>query len=198
MPTLTHPALPPFLKSPTSSFLLRVNRDRRLARCQRFTRLCVDIAELRVTVGMVAAFPRLAIGLQAVAEFAQQAGHRIVPDPVAQAPRGSSQVALALAGPQQWRLWITACRRLYQLAQIIEQRGIAGREFLPPAASSTNPTRRDFRRRAPQFSQTSPIVLRAIPVMRDSADTPPHPADRASAAANRRRPRSSRTGSSAA
>ena len=136
----THPSrVAAILEVADKLLLLRVNRDRRLARCQRFTRLCVDIAELRVTVGMVAAFPRLAIGLQAVAEFAQQAGHRIVPDPVAQAPRGSSQVALALAGPQQWRLWITACRRLYQLAQIIEQRGIAGREFLPPAAKLDEP-----------------------------------------------------------
>ena len=136
----THPSrVAAILEVADKLLLLRVNRDRRLARCQRFTRLCVDIAELRVTVGMVAAFPRLAIGLQAVAEFAQHAGHRIVPDPVAQAPRGSSQVALALAGPQQWRLWITACRRLYQLAQIIEQRGIAGREFLPPAAKLDEP-----------------------------------------------------------
>src|SRR6476660_4960773 len=50
--------------------LLRVNRDHRLTRRQRITRLGIDIAELRVTVGMVAAFPGLAIGLQAVAEFA--------------------------------------------------------------------------------------------------------------------------------
>jgi hypothetical protein len=66
------------------------------------------MAEWRVAVGVVAAFPGLAIGLQAVAEFAQQAGHRIVANPVTQAPQGRSQVAQALARPQQWRLWITA------------------------------------------------------------------------------------------
>jgi hypothetical protein len=161
-----------------------------LTRHQRITRLCVDMAEWRVAVGVVAAFPGLAIGLQAVAEFAQQAGHRIVANPV----NPDSARPQPLAGPQQWRLWITARGWFCQFAQIIKQRGIAGREFLPPAARPANSTRRDIRRRAPQFRQTSP----AIPVMRDSADTPPHPADRASAAANRRQPRSSRTGSSAA
>jgi hypothetical protein len=114
-----------------------------------------------------------------------------------QVPQGRRQVAQALARPQQRRLWVTARGRLYQLAQIIKQRDVPGREFLPTAASSTNPTRR--RHPSPRNSaRPRPIVLRAIPVMRDSADTPPHPADRASAAANRRRPRSSRTGSSAA
>jgi hypothetical protein len=53
-------------------------------------------------------------------------------------------------------LWVTARGRLYQFAQIIKQCDIPGREFLPPAASPTNPTRRDIRRRAPQFRQTSP------------------------------------------
>jgi hypothetical protein len=40
---------------------------------------------LRVTVGMVAAFAGLAIGLQAVAAFAQQFSHRIMASPVTQA-----------------------------------------------------------------------------------------------------------------
>ena len=61
----------------------------------------------------------------------------------------------AFARPQQRRLWITERGRLYQFAQIIKQRDISGRPARP-----------------------RPIVLRAIPVMRDSADTPPHPADR--------------------
>jgi hypothetical protein len=39
--------------------------------------------------------------------------------------------------------------------QIIQQRGIAGGEFLPPARPA-DPTRRDIRRHAPQFGQTSP------------------------------------------
>ena len=43
-----------------------------------------------------------------------------------------------------------------------------------------------------------PIVLRAMPVIRETATTPPRPAASASAAANRRRPRSSSAGSSAA
>jgi hypothetical protein len=59
-----------------------------------------------------------------------------VANPVTQVPQGRSQVAQALARPQQRRLWVTARGRLYQFAQIIKQRGIPGREFLPPAASS--------------------------------------------------------------
>jgi hypothetical protein len=41
------------------------------------------------------------------------------------------------------------------------------------------------------------LALRAIPVARDAAETPPQPAARASAAANKRRWRSSRNGRSA-
>ena len=84
-------------------------------------------------------------------------------NPVTQALQGRSQVAQALARPQQWRLWITARGWLYQFAQIIEQRGIAGSEFLPPTAGSTNPTCRDIRRRAPQFGQTSPDRAACLP-----------------------------------
>ena len=57
------------------------------------------------------------------------------------------------------------------------------------------PARRDrIASRPLKFVQATPMVLRARPVMRDTAETPPRPAVRASAAANRRRPRSSRTG----
>jgi hypothetical protein len=64
--------------------------------------------------------------------------------------------------------------------QIIQQRGIAGGEFLPPAATPANPITATSVATLRNSARPRPIVLRAIPVMRDSADTPPHPADRAS------------------
>jgi hypothetical protein len=81
-----------------------------------------------------------------------------VANPVTQVPQGRRQVAQASCSSTAAALRVTARGRLYQLAQIIKQRDIPGREFLPPAARSTNPTRR-----APQSRQTDrPIVLRAI------------------------------------
>ena len=68
---------PPFLKSPTSSFFLVSTEIDRLAvgRKRRFT--CrVDVLELGIAVGMLGPFARLAVGLQAVAELAQQAADR--------------------------------------------------------------------------------------------------------------------------
>jgi len=53
--------------------LLRIDRDDRLARCQERLGLGVDIAKLRVAIDVVAAFPGLAVGLQAIAHAAQQA-----------------------------------------------------------------------------------------------------------------------------
>ena len=68
--------------------------------------------------------------------------------------------------------------------------------FRPPPGRRTRP---EIASPAARSSSSRPrrIVLLARPVMRDTAETPPRPAMRASAAANLRRPRSSRTGSSA-
>ena len=61
------------------------------------------------------------------------------------------------------------------------QRGIRRRRWTSPAASGGR-----FKSFSPR-----PIVLRAIPVTLDTAASPPRPIARTSAAANRRRPRSS-------
>ena len=68
--------------------------------------------------------------------------------------------------------------------------------FRPPPGRRTRP---EIVLPAARSSSSRPrrMVLLARPVMRDTAETPPRPAMRASAAANRRRTRSSRTGSGA-
>ena len=94
-------------------------------------------------------------------------------NPVTQVPQGRRQVAQASCSSTAAALWVTARGRLYQLAQIIKQRDIPGREFLPPAARSTNPTRRDIRRRAPQSRQTSPDRAAGHQVMRERRNAAP-------------------------
>jgi len=84
--------------------LLGVDRDRRLARCQRRRHLLIDVAELRIVIGVVATLAGLAVGLQAVAKPAQQIAHRVVSDPVPQRLQSRRQIAQALGRPQQWRL----------------------------------------------------------------------------------------------
>ena len=74
------------------------------------------------------------------------------------------------------------------------QPGVSIAGLLPPPArrtcwpSRTAPARKSARPR--------PMVLRAIPLARDTPATPPRPAARASLAANRRRSRSSKNGES--
>jgi hypothetical protein len=57
------------------------------------------------------AFQGLAVGLQAVTQPAQQGGHRVVADLVAQGPQFRGQMAQALGGPQQRRLRVAPGER---------------------------------------------------------------------------------------
>jgi hypothetical protein len=83
---------------------------------------------------------------------------------------------------------------LDQRLEIREQCRILGDRSLAPSSRSPNSLGRLVLR---QFLQARPIVLGATPVAIATAVIPPYPAANASAAATRRRPRSSRKGATA-
>jgi hypothetical protein len=101
------------------------------------------------------------------------------------------QPSHALAGPPQRRFRIPACRWFDQRLEIREQgRVLANRRLAPRPGRRI---RSDGSSCANSF-RPRPIVLGAMPVAIATAAMPPYPAANASAAATRRRPRSSRKG----
>src|SRR5207244_1121613 len=83
----------------------------------------------------------LAVGLQTITRLTEQVGDQGAADRVTLRLQRLRQVAHALAGPPQWRLRITARRRLDQGLEIGEQPRILGDRSLAPSARSANPLR---------------------------------------------------------
>src|SRR5215213_3351555 len=102
-------------------FLLRVDRDRRLAGGLPGLHPHVDVFELGVAVGVARALAGLAVGLQAEAEPAQQSADQLLAGGETALGQRASEVALAFADPQQGGLGIAADGRLHQLAQSLQQ-----------------------------------------------------------------------------
>jgi len=138
---------------------LGIDRDRGFARFEGRRHLGVDVIELRVAVGCLAALAGLAVALQAVVERSQQIGDDVVADTMAHCPQRLGQIAQAAAGPQQRRLRIAARCRFDQTPQIGQQRGVGLGQLLAPAARAAHaPRRRDAGRVVKQFGQ-APIDL---------------------------------------
>src|SRR5205807_3205416 len=94
--------------------------------------------ELSIPVWMGAAFARLAIALKAVAGISQQSSHCPGRDRVALTPEFLSQLPNALAGPAQWRFWITARRGFDQCLQRLQQPRVFLRQALATAARTAD------------------------------------------------------------
>ena len=101
-------------------FLLRVHRYHRRPRRQGPLHLCVDVTELRVAVGMVRAFFRLAIALQAVVLIAQKLRHFLMADRMLLPCKLSGQIPCALASPTQGRFRVASRVRFNQTVQRLE------------------------------------------------------------------------------
>src|SRR5207244_11490814 len=106
---------------PDQFFFLGVDRDYRLLFGQRRSHLGVDVAELRIPVGVVVALLGLAVGLQAVARRIEQFGHQGEANLVALRLQRLRQPAYALAGPPQRRSRIPAGRWFDQRLEIRQQ-----------------------------------------------------------------------------
>ena len=122
------------LEVPDQLFLLRVHGDRRLLLPLGRPDTPRDIPKLRVAVDVLAAFARLRIALQAVAQAVQQFGDHGVADVMAQPLERHRQRARAQARPAQRRVRIAGRRGLHQRVQVTQQRGI---ELSGPLAAPT-------------------------------------------------------------
>src|ERR1700756_5052609 len=176
---------------PDQFLFLGIDRDHRLLLGQCGGHLGVDAGELRIPVGVTVALFGFAVGLQAVARGIEQSGHQGAAPLVALRLQRLRQPSHAPAGPPQRRLRITAGRRFDQRLEIREQvRPLQMARFRPAPGRRT---RADGSSCANSF-RPRPIVLGSMPVAIATAAMPPYPAANASAAATRRRPRSSRKG----
>ncbi len=110
--------------------------------------LRVDVAELRVAVGMVLALLGFAVALQAVALLAQQLRDLHVTDRVLLPGQLRGQSPRAFANPAQRRLRIAARFRIDQAVQRDQQMGIVGDDFLSSSPWSPDAS---GRRRRPLF-----------------------------------------------
>src|SRR6266849_534847 len=184
---------------PDQFLFLGVDRDHRLLLGQCGGYLAVDTGELRIPVGVAVALLGFAVGLQAVARRIEQFGHQGAAHFVALRLQRLRQPSHAPAGPPQRRFRIPAGRWFDQRLEIGEQGRVPrlrGGRLLQIAGLRPAPgrrTRSDGSSCANSF-RPRPIVLGATPVAIATAAMPPYPAANASAAATRRRPRSSRNG----
>src|SRR5207253_6529182 len=86
--------------------------------------LGVDVAELRIPVGVAVALRGFAVALQTVTRLIEQVGDQGAADLVTLRLQRLRQAAHALAGPPQRRFRITAGRRLDQRLEILEPRWV--------------------------------------------------------------------------
>ena len=126
---------------PDQFLFLGVDRDHRLLFGQSRGHLGVDVAELRIPVGVAVALLGLAVALQAVARRIEQFGDQGAAHLVALRLQRLRQSAHALAGPPQRRFRITARRRFDQRFEIREARSGPWRSSfcVPPPAAEPAP-----------------------------------------------------------
>src|SRR3984885_2752451 len=110
--------------------------------------------ELSVAVGVVGAFARLAVGLQAEVEALQQAADQLLTGDEAPLGQRCGGMALARADPPQRSLWVTADRRLHQLIQSIQDPRLHHDRGLLSTTPAANPLAA-LHRPGPEVRQTA-------------------------------------------
>ncbi len=136
------PFAPAVLEVPDQLFLLRVDRDHRLASGQMRVRGLVDVLELRVAVRMRGAFLPLARRLQPVAQAVQQPAHsgRTHPPPLLVQRR--RQLCATLARPAQRRGRVSARQRIHQGFERGLNAGLILLDARPSASRASDAVRR--------------------------------------------------------
>src|SRR5271169_2981629 len=145
---------------PDQFLFLGVDRDHRLLFCQSRGHLGVDVAKLRIPVGVAIALLGLAVALQAVACIVEQSGDQGAAHLVALRLERLRQSAHTLAGPSQRRSRVTACRRFDQRFEIPDQSGILGDRRFASRSRPPNALRGLLPR---QFLQPPPDRARCNP-----------------------------------
>src|SRR6516225_8599833 len=148
------------LKAHDQFLFLGVDGDHWLLFGQCRGHLGVDLAELRIPVGMAVALRSLAVALQTVTGLIEQVADQGAADLVTLRVQRLRQAAHALAGPPQRRFRITACRRLDPRLKIREQRGVLGNRRFASGSRPPDPLRGLVPR---QFLQTPPDRARRNP-----------------------------------
>ena len=130
------------IEVPDQLFLLRVDRDHRLAGGQMLVRGLVDVLELRVAVRMRGAFLPLARRLQPVAQAVQQPAHsgRTHPPPLLVQRR--RQLCATLARPAQRRGRVSARQRIHQGFERGLDAGLILLDARPSASRASDAVRR--------------------------------------------------------
>jgi len=150
---------------------LGVDGDHRLLFGQCRGHLGVDVAELRIPVGMAVALRGLAVALQAVPRLIEQVADQGPAYLVTLRLERLGQTAHALAAPPQRRFGITPRRRLDRRLEIWEQRLVFRNCSLASGARPPDPLRGLVPR---QFLQTPPDRTRRDPgCHRDRYTIPP-------------------------
>src|ERR1700757_133856 len=122
---------------PDQFFFLGVDGDHRLLFGQSGGHLAVDVAELRIPVGVTVALCGLTVALQTVTRLIEQVADQGAADLVTLGLQRLCQPAHAFAGPPQRRSRVTPRRRLDQRLEIVKQRVVLGDRS--PASSSRPP-----------------------------------------------------------
>ena len=120
---------------PDQFLLLGVDRDHRLLFGQRRGHLGVDVAELRIPVGVTVALGGLAVGLQTVTRLIEQVGDQGAANRVTLRLQRLRQAAHALASPPQRRLRKAADRLSLRCCN--GARPSAHNAFCKPSANAT-------------------------------------------------------------
>jgi hypothetical protein len=136
---------PPFpaavLEVANKLLLLRIDRDHRLAGCQRLGHAAIDMLELRVAIRMLVALARLAIGLQAeMASLEQLADHGMA-DPVTPLRQFRRQSAQALARPAQRRHRVAPLAGRHQQQEVVHQRCVRQHQRFAATTRTANAAR---------------------------------------------------------
>src|ERR1700730_17340238 len=122
---------------PDQFLFLGIDGDHRLLFRQSGGHLAVDVAELRIPVGVAVTLRGLAVALQTVTRLVEQVGDQGATDLVTLCLQRLRQPAHAFAGPPQRRFRVTPCRRLDQRLEIVKQRVVLGDRS--PASRSRPP-----------------------------------------------------------
>jgi hypothetical protein len=115
--------------------------------------------ELVVPVGVTGPIQRLAVGLQAVPQVAQQPGHHTLAGAVPHPNQLRGQPAQALAGPTQRGLRVAPGYGLYQPLQVPQQGRVFSNRLLASTAFPTNTSASDqprLRQLLHAFSDSTP------------------------------------------
>src|SRR5208337_3551040 len=105
---LRAPFAPIVLEVADELLLLGVDRDHRLVGGERGAHLFIEVRKLRVSILVIRALARLAVGLQAVAQLLKDLPDHAMADLMPELPQLVGQPAQALASPAQRRHRIAA------------------------------------------------------------------------------------------